>query len=58
MKKIQKVNHTSAQSVYSFYCPCSGICLPECGCVGCVHTKLVPQGYQLAQYNPQATTTT
>ncbi|SHH62894.1 hypothetical protein [Sporanaerobacter acetigenes] len=32
MKKIKKVNQISAQSVYSFGCPCKGYCATNCGC--------------------------
>lgn len=32
VKKIQKVNHTTAQSVYSFACPCNGHCSTVCIC--------------------------
>lgn len=32
MKKIEKVNNASAQSVYSFACPCNGYCATLCIC--------------------------
>jgi hypothetical protein len=32
LKKIKKINPISAQSVYSFYCPCDGRCEVVCLC--------------------------
>ncbi len=32
MKKIKKIDQISAQSVYSFACPCSGYCATTCDC--------------------------
>jgi putative bacteriocin precursor len=54
MKKIQKVNRTSAQSVFSFYCPCSGSCSSNCECpVGGSASNFINS---LNENNPHATT--
>jgi putative bacteriocin precursor len=56
MKKIQKVNRTSAQSVFSFYCPCSGSCSTDCDCNLFFNDHFTNLNNKLQANNPQATT--
>lgn len=56
MKKIQKVNSLAAQSVYSFYCPCSGYCSSICACTT-PNNRQTGIELSMTQNNPHAGTT-
>lgn len=55
MKKIEKVNNASAQSVYSFACPCDGYCETTCYC-STPHSTSANYYNSLKSSNPNATT--
>lgn len=51
MKRIKKVNRISAQSVYSFYCPCEGYCSTVCICTTPDSTSSNAEN-SMSVYNP------
>ncbi|MDF2802769.1 MAG: hypothetical protein K0S61_2672 [Anaerocolumna sp.] len=55
MKKIEKVNNASAQSVYSFACPCNGSCSVACFCTT-PHSTSANSLNSLKSNNPNVTT--
>lgn len=56
MKKIRKTSVRTAQSVFSFYCPCSGYCSTYCYCTTPDSATYSYEG-ALIQNNPNETTT-
>ena len=54
MKRIHKASMSAAQSVFSFYCPCSGYC-SSCDCVVGYNAASAYRG-SLAQNNPHEAT--
>lgn len=55
MKKTQKADSILAQSVYSFYCPCTGSCSSSCDCKLALSLQVTYSSYDLYVNNPQET---